>query len=399
MRARWQWICLWVVALWMLSGGCHAQSVTPEGEYKKPIRVDQTLQPLGEHPFGEQIDLSTGALSFEETGVNLLGNGPLLQPSRSLNTTDAPELSSSAAQPFGDWDMGIPSIETAMINQSDVVGLQVGSSPALNRCTDFDRPPAAPGNTINSAYTWGLEQRWYGYHVLVLGEGSQALLSCGTSPLPLQQRVITKDGQNYMWLTVAFDAYAQPTNVKRYNDIAGQPPIEGTTSYLNDTNHWVLGLPEQVTNVGTGEVETLNTYDLSNDTLQSRARFGETLMSYTFNPPGQPASFTDGNSHTTTLGNYYRDIPRTIGYPDNTQQKLTFDDLGQITSITDQVGHTTGYQYDAGVRLAELDYPSGDEVAWYSEKSAFASGAGAECGIGAGHWRRTVTLGNYTDLF
>jgi len=37
-------------------------------------------------------------------------------------------------------------------------------------------------------------------------------------------------------------------------------------------------------------------------------------MNYTFNSAGQLASFTDGNTHTTTLGNYKRGIPQTIGY-------------------------------------------------------------------------------------
>ena len=88
MRARWQGSCLWAVALLVLSFGSYAQSVTPDVEYKKLIQVDTSIQPLGAHPFGEQVNLSTGELSFEETDVSLLGNGPLLQLSRSLSTSD-----------------------------------------------------------------------------------------------------------------------------------------------------------------------------------------------------------------------------------------------------------------------------------------------------------------------
>jgi hypothetical protein len=49
--------------------------------------------------------------------------------------------------------------------------------------------------------------------------------------------------------------------VTRYNNITGQSSIEETTAYLNDTNLWVLGLPQTVTNVGTGEVEASNSYN------------------------------------------------------------------------------------------------------------------------------------------
>lgn len=216
---------------------------------------------------------------------------------------------------------------------------------------------------------------------------------------PLQQRTITQEGQNYTWQALAFDAYAQPTDVKRYNDIAGQSPIEETTAYLNDTTLWVLGLPQTVTNVGTGEVESSNSYT-SLDELYTRSRFGELMMTYAWNSAGQLASFTDGDNHTTSLSNYYRGIPRTIAYPDSTNETLAVDDLGQITSITDQSGHTTGYSYDAIGRVSQINYPydsSIDSAQWYPKVFTYAYVTGAERGVGAGHWRRTVTQGSATD--
>ena len=216
---------------------------------------------------------------------------------------------------------------------------------------------------------------------------------------PVSVRTITQDGQNYTWQAVAFNAFAQPTDVKRYNDIAGQTAIEETAAYLNDTNNWVLGLPQTVTNVGTGEVETSNAY-YPNDTLQSRARFGQALMNYTWNGAGQLASFTDGNSHTTTLGNYYRGIPRAIGYPDSTSETLAVDDLGQITGITDQSGHTTSYGYDSIGRVSQISYPydsSIDSAQWYPKVFTYAYVTSAERGVDANHWRRTVTQGSATD--
>ena len=224
---------------------------------------------------------------------------------------------------------------------------------------------------------------------------------------PLQQRTITQDGQNYTWQALAFDAYAQPTDVKRYNDIAGQSPIEETTSYLNDTSLWVLGLPQTVTNKATGEVESSNSYN-SLDELTARARFGEALMSYTWNGAGQLASFTDGNGHTTSLSNYYRGIPTSILYPatsdfpNGTSETLAVDDLGEITAITDQAGHTTSYQYDSLGRIHQITYPydsSIDSAQWYPKVFTYTPPANtpAERGVAAGHWRRTITQGSYID--
>src|SRR5699024_329577 len=86
---------------------------------------------------------------------------------------------------------------------------------------------------------------------------------------------------------------------------------------------------------------------------------------------------------------YKRGIPRTIGYPDGTSQHLVVDDFGQISSITNQAGNKTSYTYDAVGRLTKITYPSG----WNPETFAYAY-AGAERGLGAGHWRRTVSQGD-----
>ena len=211
---------------------------------------------------------------------------------------------------------------------------------------------------------------------------------------PLNKRVITQDGDTYTWQAELFNTFAQVTQSKRFNSIAGQSPIEEATTYLNDPTLWVLGLPLQVTNLTTGEIESLNTYNTSNDTLLTRARFGQTLMHYTFNSAGQLASFTDGNTHTTTLGNYKRGIPQAIDYPDGTSESLTVDDFGQISAITDQAGHSSSYTYDPVGRITGITYPGGDEVAWLAKTFSYDFVTSAERGVPANHWRRITTTGN-----
>ena len=762
---------------------CRAQtSVTPEDEYKKLIKVDQDIEPLGAHPFGEQISLYDGSLSFEETDISLAGNGPTIRLSRSFQTAESPAYSFNAQRPFGDWDLDIPRIETISADQGNVTGWET-SSLTNYRCSFFSAPPSVSPSQPG-ADSWGASQWWNGYHLVVPGEGSQELLardvqnnplsptisgqtfsivtkqnwmiSCGvstdnqtadpggegfmalapdgtrytfnhlvyrpmpniTSPLgtppmaanvamgihpdvatsnilyrrdalmyvtqvqdrfgntltynysgnnlasitasdgrqltvtyvsgtpriqtvtahssdapartwtysydtsnsnmpnlttvqlpngsawsyslglqsaqivteggrcfdsslpilesgaytgtithpsgltatftvtptlhgrsyvpkqcwgdvasgsqptysiypdtyyqlsltketisgpgivssagpfqawtysyspsnqswstdacaiagtcpstvytdvvdpeghdvrstfsnrfdvsegllqrtdyfassntsavlrseintyanavggpwptsygidlqnrdnhaqtteqsPLSLKQTLQDGDTYSWQAESFNAYTQVTKAKRSNLIAGQSALEETTSYLNDTNLWVLGLPLQVTNVtpsGPAEVESTNTY-AANDTLLTRTRFGQLLMSYGWNTAGQLTSFTDPLNHTTTLGNYKRGIPQSIGFPDSTSESLVVDDFGQISSITNQAGNTTSYLYDSIGRIAEIDYPTGDTVAWAKQTFTYSFETWVSHGLEAGHWLRSVTQG------
>ncbi|GGA16898.1 hypothetical protein [Dyella nitratireducens] len=215
------------------------------------------------------------------------------------------------------------------------------------------------------------------------------------APLQLRQTVEegSEGGDTYTWQALAYDAYAHATDVKRYNSISGQQSIEETTSYLNDPNLWVLGLPQTIVNNTTNETEISNTYN-SLDLLQSRSRFGEFMMSYTYNSAGQLASFTDGDSNTTNLSNYYRGIPQQIDYPDGGTEALVVDDLGQITSITDQNGNTTQYSYDPIGRISQITYPTNDSVSWYSKTFTYTPTSATERGISGLHWDRKTTVGN-----
>src|SRR5215469_8357699 len=117
MRAFRQRSCLWVAALLVLAGSCHAQSTgaTPDQEYQKLIQVDQNIEPLGEHPFGENINPYDGSLSFNVTDVTLRGNGPTITVGRTLQSFEwnfDVDPTVPVFFPFADWDLDIPRIET-----------------------------------------------------------------------------------------------------------------------------------------------------------------------------------------------------------------------------------------------------------------------------------------------
>ncbi len=220
---------------------------------------------------------------------------------------------------------------------------------------------------------------------------------------PLQMRQIQEEGDTYTW-QATYNSYAQPTNVTRSNSISGQQAIQETTTFLNDPTLWVLGLTQTVVNNTTNETELSNTYN-SSDLLQSRTRFGEFLTSYTYNSAGQLASFTDGNNHTTSLSNYYRGIPQSLSYPDGTSESFVVDDLGEISSITDQAGYITQYYYDLIGRVSLVVYPKvNGSVVWNAKYINYNFVNAAEHGIAAGHWDRSTSVGDdvtktYFDAF
>ena len=91
----------------------YAATVTPEDEYRKLIKVNEDVQPLGENPFGEKISLYDGSLSFRQADVSLSGNGPVLELSRILRIEGERGAGAQLAQhTFGDWLMELPRLET-----------------------------------------------------------------------------------------------------------------------------------------------------------------------------------------------------------------------------------------------------------------------------------------------
>lgn len=212
--------------------------------------------------------------------------------------------------------------------------------------------------------------------------------------LPVTQKIIAQDGDVYTLANESFDAFARVTKTRRSNNISGQAALEEQMLYQDDLANWVLGLLKEQDNVGTGEVERNYTYTSGTDTVYQSFKFGELIRTYAFDALGNLASYTDGNNRTTSFGSYKGGIPQTISFPDQTAMSIAVDDAGQITSVKNQAGYTTGYQYYPGGRIKEIDYPAGDVVAWAPKAFTYDYVPGTEHGIAAYHWRRTVSHGD-----
>ena len=122
------------------------------------------------------------------------------------------------------------------------------------------------------------------------------------------------------------------------------------------------------------------------------------------------SSVTDANGNATSLAEWKFGIPQFIKGPATTEsptgaiQRSMVDARGYIVNVTDQVQGKTCYQYDQMGRVTRITYPSNttanvcDESKWHVTTQAFGQVSGAEYGIPAGHWRRTIRTGNHVKL-
>jgi hypothetical protein len=131
--SRWSgWMALATLAYAAgVSGQASTSSpTTAEEEYKKLIRVNEDIQPLGETPFGESVSLYDGRLSFSNTDISLSGTGPVIQINRTFQVEARGDRDRLKDNAFGDWDMEVPRITTIAATQQNVQGWMVlGQNP------------------------------------------------------------------------------------------------------------------------------------------------------------------------------------------------------------------------------------------------------------------------------
>jgi len=211
--------------------------------------------------------------------------------------------------------------------------------------------------------------------------------------LPMTQQVITQEGVTFTNQVNLFDGFARPISVTRSSSL-GYSKIDLST-YADNTALWVIGQLATATDGTTSVVEKENFYSPTTALLTSSKKFGLLEQTLTYFANGTLNTITDARNNTTTLSNYKRGIPQTIAYPTGQSVSGIVNNYGWLTSATDELGYVTGYAYDSMGRLASITPPSGDTVAWTATTVAFAPVASVEYGIPAGHWKQTISKGNY----
>ena len=201
---------------------------------------------------------------------------------------------------------------------------------------------------------------------------------------PLDQVQVSQQGQSFTWEATGFDGYARSVEVRKSGP--GGTRLE-QTRYADVPGLWVMGQLGTLTVAGQPAVE--NSFD-AQGRLSSQKRFGILQFTQDHNSDGTLAWREDGKQQRTRYSSYQRGLPQRIDYADGSSESASVNDLGQVLSLTDAAGFTTGYGYDALGRLSSITPPSG----WTPTSLVFEPVSSAEYGLPAGHWRQTLSQGN-----
>jgi len=259
-----------------------------------------------------------------------------------------------------------------------------------------------PANALRTTlYEYDLNFAATTPYLASFGEGSQVNYASFPSEYhrPLLERTITQQGTNFVWAATAFDALARPTEEYRASTL-GHARTDQTT-YYDHTGKWVMGQIANTRNVESGVYTSRTGFDSTSllpthfYTAGTTLSNGLLVQTLTYNADGTIATIKDGNNNTTSLSSWYRGIPRAVTFPGSVTQTATVNAHGFVTSVKDELNNTTSYGYDALGRMTSLTHPTGDTVSWAATTIAYAKVAATEYGIPAGHWRQTVTRGNY----
>ncbi|MBK0018752.1 hypothetical protein [Kosakonia sp. S42] len=122
---RWRWFAF-ALALVPVVGLTQTATTNPEDEYKKLVRVDTEIQPLGDTPFGESVNVYDGSLAFHVTDISLPGNGPTIEIGRTFQADGDTTVRFNNAS-FGDWDLDLPRLACTLTTTMRTTGCRRSS--------------------------------------------------------------------------------------------------------------------------------------------------------------------------------------------------------------------------------------------------------------------------------
>jgi RHS repeat-associated protein len=244
------------------------------------------------------------------------------------------------------------------------------------------------------ANTYKLPVSGQPYHVPVgySPQRGQTLAYDSEYLIPQKSSTTTVSGVNFNSVVNSFDAYERPLSVTKSSS-TGNTKTD-VIAYLDDLNKFVLGLVTSVTNSDTGKIQSQTDYD-ANSLLPIRSyNFGLLSETNVYNSNGTLATTIDPKGAATNFSNYKRGIPQTVSFPDGSSITAAVNDLGWITSTTDQLASVTSYEYDSMGRISKINYPTGDTNAWAPTNYMFSENKTTENlympGASYGQWRQSV---------
>ena len=159
--------------------GAVIAQVRPEAEYGNYVAKGSTIQPLGDTPFGESINLYDGDISFQQADVEVPGIGPTIRLPRSFRVRESGKTYENIGMGFYDWTLEIPRIKTITAVHyggypNEPHDWYLGAVSGYNRCSQFGPPPTLSYASDTAAQSWEPDEWWDGYYLA--DEGSSQLL-------------------------------------------------------------------------------------------------------------------------------------------------------------------------------------------------------------------------------
>lgn len=224
--------------------GSFAADASIQDEYMKRLKAYQTVQPLGEAPFGEVINLYTGELSFRATDVVLEGTGPTIVLGRETTTAQTRELR-QMPNAFHDWVLSVPRIESLMAISA--VRPTTGLSPTISNPGDYWKVQVVPDDTIGTSArcsqfakpvakgAFQVDDWWQGYE-LITPAGRQQLLK-RVPENQLQPTMVDGNGQPMSFPAVTTQHWEVTCLAQTSNQQAGEAFLaiapDGTKYYFD----------------------------------------------------------------------------------------------------------------------------------------------------------------------
>ena len=187
------------------------------------------------------------------------------------------------------------------------------------------------------------------------------------------------------------------------------------TTYHDNTAAWVLGQVASVACVASvpassscnGDVVEATTFDSTYALPVTRSTFGLLVSTYAYDLTSAPGTgqrgtlkqVVDGAGNASTFTSWRRGVPQQMGHADGSSVSAVVNaQTGLIGEVTDELGNTSTYAYDAMDRLARVTHPAESTMTWNDTHRAFERVGVDEYGLAAGHWRDTTTTGSGTTI-
>ena len=171
-------------------------------------------------------------------------------------------------------------------------------------------------------------------------------------------------------LTTATDGNSQPTtytydasgNVASITD-----PLGNKTTYAYDAAGNVLTRVDPLGNVTGGNPSAYTwtyTYDNASHVLTETNPLGKTTTN-TYDNAGNLKTVTDALNHTATYDYDAQNRVIKVTAPDTGVTQYTYDAAGNRLTVTDQLNHTATSTYDSDNRLASVTSPLGEKATYF----------------------------------